>query len=85
MVHLPNEKNRNTCVVLCALHLEVLVQIVQLPIDHSISIEEIEEVHEPEDGHHVEIDLFDQRFFHRINLDHGAKLVEVLLIAVVFE
>jgi hypothetical protein len=42
-----DKQDRHTSVILGALEVEMYLQIVETPVDHSISIEEVEEVHEP--------------------------------------
>lgn len=44
---LPDEENRDACIVLCALEVEILGKRVQLSIDHGVAIKEVEEVHDP--------------------------------------
>lgn len=42
----PNEEDGYACVVLSALQVEILRKRVQLSIDHGVSVQEIEEVHD---------------------------------------
>jgi len=47
--HSPNKKNRNASIVLGSLEIEILSERVQLPINHSIAVQEVEKVHGPQD------------------------------------
>jgi len=44
---IPDEEDRDTCVVLGAFEIEILGQRVQLSIDHGVAVQKIEEVHDP--------------------------------------
>lgn len=43
-----DEKNRNTGLVLGALEIKMLLETVETSVNHSVSVEEVEEVHEPQ-------------------------------------
>ena len=47
---LPDKEDAHACVVLRAFHAEILVKSVELAVDNGISIEKVEEIHEPENG-----------------------------------
>jgi hypothetical protein len=44
---LPNEENGNTGIILSAMKIQVFVEPIQFSVDHGVSVEEIEEIHEP--------------------------------------
>lgn len=43
-----DEEDGDTCIVLGSSKAKILVQTIQLAIDHGITVQEIEEVHDPE-------------------------------------
>jgi hypothetical protein len=71
--------------------MQVFGQVVELAIDHGVSVEEVEKVHQPENGlplsarsgsilyaltnHHVQVNLFHESNLSRIGFGGGAKLV----------
>jgi hypothetical protein len=45
---IPDEEDGDACIVLSAFEAEVLGQGVQLPVDHGVSIQKVEKIHDPE-------------------------------------
>jgi hypothetical protein len=50
MENLPHEENADTGVVLRSFQIQILIHVIYLAIYNGISVEEVEEVHEPKDG-----------------------------------
>jgi hypothetical protein len=87
----PDKEDAHAGVVLRSVKMQVFRQVVELAIDHGVSVEEVEKVHQPENGlllsarsgsilhawtnHHVQVNLFHEGNLSGVGFGGRAKLV----------